>query len=181
MNEDIIKELNELIQLDHDATKTYEHALERIDGEDENVRVDLQDFKQDHVRHIEDLRDVIEELGGTPIEPSRDLKSVLLEGVTKLRSVSGTIGALKAMRMNEKLTNRAYDKAMELGSVEAVQDVLEANLADERRHLIAIEAHIARLSTVDAILADDDYTYEDRDRETYEIIDDDDALRRPTS
>ena len=145
MNEDIIKELNELIQLDHDATKTYEHALERIDGEDENVRVDLQDFMQDHMRHIEDLRDVIEELGGTPIELSCDLKSVLLEGVTKLRSVSGTIGALKAMRMNEKLTNRSYDKAADVYMPPIGQIIVIENLADERRHLAAIEAHIDRL------------------------------------
>jgi hypothetical protein len=59
--------------------------------------------------------------------------------------VTGTLGALKAMRMNEQLTNRSYDRAAELDLPAGPRAFVIANLADERRHLAAIEAHIERL------------------------------------
>ncbi len=142
---DIVEELNELAQLDFDASKTYEEALAHLDQDDAVVRTDLDSFRLDHLRHITELRRAVEALGGAPIEPSRDLKGVLLEGMTKLRSVTGTSGALKAMRMNEKLTNRSYRRASELDLPPGAREVVLAGLADERRHLAAIEAHIARL------------------------------------
>ncbi|MBX3155551.1 MAG: ferritin-like domain-containing protein [Deltaproteobacteria bacterium] len=142
-NDEIIEQLNDLIKLDHDASKTYEAALERVDEKDQEVRIDLQTFMQDHLRHVTDLSVVITSLGGTPIEPGRDIKGVLLEGLTKLRSVTGTMGALKAMRMNEKLTNRSYEQAARKDLPPIAADLVEANLQDERRHLASIEQHIA--------------------------------------
>jgi rubrerythrin len=154
-SEDIIKELNGLVQLDFDASLTYEQALQSIDEEDPEVREDLEAFRQDHLQHIDDLQRLILELGGQPIEPSRDVKGVLLEGLTKLRGITGTVGALKAMRMNEKLTNRSYDKMAELGLPQEAVQVIAVNLADERRHLAVIEAHLARL-TGDEVFEDDE-------------------------
>ena len=141
---DIVKALNDLVQLDFDASKTYEQAIDHCD--DELVKSDLRSFMQDHVRHIADLTAAIVDLGGQPIEPKRDVKGVVLESMTRLRAVTGTSGALKAMRMNEKLTNRSYDKAAELSVPPRIREILLANLDDERRHLAAIEAHIARLT-----------------------------------
>ncbi len=141
---DIVKALNELVQLDYDASKTYEQALEHVD--DEHVRADLRAFREDHLRHITQLSAAIRELGGEPIEPKRDVKGLVLESVTRLRSARGTAGALKAMRTNEKLTNRSYDKAAELSLAPAAREIVLANLDDERRHLAAIEAHIARVT-----------------------------------
>lgn len=142
-DDDLIKELNQLIQLDYEASLTYEQALQQV--EDVQARSALQAFMQDHLQHITDLRSVIKELGGTPIEPSRDLKGVLLEGMTKLRDALGTLSALKAMRLNEKLTNRRHEKTSELDLPPRARHVVAANLHDERRHLAAIRAHIARL------------------------------------
>jgi rubrerythrin len=142
---EIVRELNALIQLDFDASRTYDQALKHVDERDVEVRASLESFRNDHLRHIVALRTVIEAHGGASIDPSWDLKGLLLEGMTKLRSVTGTLGALKAMRMNEKLTNRSYDRAAELELTLQAREVVLANLADERRHLAAIEAHIARL------------------------------------
>ncbi len=154
MKDNIVDELNKLIQLDFDASKTYEQALEHAE-DDEQVREDLTAFRADHLRHIGDLGIVIRRLRGEPIEPNRDVKGVLLEGMTKLRSVTGVKGALKAMRMNEKLTNKTYDKASEMDLPAEVRAVIDANLADERRHLATIDAHLERLG-VDIGDADDE-------------------------
>lgn len=140
----IIETLNSLIQLDFDAVKTYEQALDRV--VDPEVEDDLEAFLADHERHITDLAEVIRGLGGAPKEVSRDFKGILLEGMTALRSVTGTLGALKAMRMAEKLTNSTYDSALALDLPGHVRAVVMVNREDERRHLSVIATHIERLS-----------------------------------
>lgn len=166
---ELVEELNELIQLDYDASKTYEQALEHIRDGDGEVRADLEAFRGDHLRHIEELRAQIERQGGAAIEPGRDVKGLLLEGMTRLRSVTGTLGALKAMRMNEKLTNRSYERASDLGLPPGVRDIVLANLADERRHLAAIEGHITRLrERADTDDKDDDK--DDDDEDTRDVV-----------
>jgi rubrerythrin len=135
--------LNKLIQLDFDAACTYREALLHVD--DPAVRDDLHAFLGDHERHVMELSSIIRDLGGTPIEAHRDFKGALLEGVTRLRS-RGTVGALRAMRTNEKLTNRVYDRAADFYMPPIAQAIVMENLADERRHLAAIEAHIDRLT-----------------------------------
>jgi hypothetical protein len=135
--------LNKLIQLDFDAAGTYREALLHVD--DPSARSDLHMFLGDHERHVMELSRIVRDLGGTPINVHRDLKGVILEGMTRLRS-RGTLGALRAMRMNERLTNRSYDKASEVYMPPLGQVIVMENLADERRHLAAIEAHIERLA-----------------------------------
>lgn len=141
---DVIARLNDLIQLDYDAIQAYDKAIEHCD--DLDAQEDLEDFRLDHERHIADLGTVILDLGGEPESTGRDLKGVLIEGLTALRSVTGTLGALKAMRMNEKLTNRTYEKALQRTLPLAVREVVRQNLQDERRHLAGIRAHIERIS-----------------------------------
>ena len=138
----VCDQLNKLIQLDYDAAGTYREALLHID--DPVVRSDLHAFLGDHERHVMELTSIIRDLSGTPIDAHRDFKGVILEGMTRLRS-RGTLGALKAMRTNEKLTNRAYDKASEVYMPPIGRAIVMENLNDERRHLAAIEAHIDRL------------------------------------
>jgi uncharacterized protein (TIGR02284 family) len=138
-----VEAMNELIQLDYDAVQAYKQAIEKID--DTIARLDLESFQADHERHIVDLSQAVRLLGGEPERAGRDLKGILLEGLTALRSVTGTMGALKAMRMNEKLTNRSYERALEAKLPPAARDVVLRNREDERRHLAAIEQHIERL------------------------------------
>ena len=139
----VVDHLNKLIQLDYDASLTYRDALEHVD--DPVVRFDLETFQVEHERHIMQLSGIIRDFGGTPIEVHRDLKGAVLEGLTKLRSRRGTLGALRAMRTNEKITNRNYDKVAEKNMPPLAAAVVVEHLEDERRHHAAISAHIVRL------------------------------------
>jgi rubrerythrin len=139
----VIDKLNELIQLDADAIQLYETAIEHID--DIAARQDLRAFKSDHERHVTDLARVVMDIGGHAIAPNRDLKGALLEAITAMRSVTGNLGALKAMRTNEKLTNKTYQRAFDLALPPVAYDAVVANREDERVHLAAIEMHINRL------------------------------------
>ena len=143
--DEMIEQLDDLIQLDHDAVQAYSQAIQRLDAEDLAVRHELESFRADHERHITDLQNAIRALGGEPREISRDLKGALLEGFTALRSATGTLGALKAMQTNEKHTNKAYSRAADVRLPLVARDVVARNFDDERRHLAAIKAHIARI------------------------------------
>ena len=69
-----------------------------------------------------------------------------LANVRCLNAMGGTVGALRAMRTNEKLTNRSYDKALDFYMPPLGQAIVLENLKDERRHLATIEAHLERLT-----------------------------------
>lgn len=141
MHEKVITVLNDLIQLDIDAVHAYGQAIESV--EDVVIRGRLLEFQNDHERHIRELGQVVREQGGTPIEHKRDLKGFLIEGMTAIRSATGTRGALKAMKSNEMLTNRKYDKALEEDLPPRVRDLVLRNRDDERRHLQYIESCLA--------------------------------------
>jgi uncharacterized protein (TIGR02284 family) len=138
MNENVISVLNDLIQLDIDAVHAYAQAVDNV--EDSVVRGRLLEFQSDHERHIRELTEVVLEQGGTPIEHKRDFKGFLIEGMTAIRSSTGTKGALKAMKTNEVLTNRKYDKALDEDLPPRVRDLVLRNREDERRHLQYIES-----------------------------------------
>jgi uncharacterized protein (TIGR02284 family) len=138
MNENVISVLNDLIQLDIDAVHAYGQAIDNV--EDSVVRGRLLEFQNDHERHIRELSEAVHEQGGTAIEHKRDFKGFLIEGMTAIRSATGTKGALKAMKTNEVLTNRKYDKALDEDLPPRVRDLVLRNRDDERRHLQYIES-----------------------------------------
>lgn len=132
-----IEILSKLVKLDIDATHAYEEALENI--EHSNIKVQISSFKQDHERHIRELSDCIRDLGGEAPKMSKDFKGYLIEGFTKVRSLTGTEGALKAMKSNEMLTNKIYQEALNQDFTPRVREVVRKNREDERRHLEYIE------------------------------------------
>jgi rubrerythrin len=133
----IAKRLIALAQLDIDAVHAYTQAIEEIDLP--KVRDELEGFCADHLRHIDELSALIISMDAEPPQYKKDFKGYLIEGMTALRSATGTAGALKAMRMNEKLTNARYEAALDGELPDDVLTVVRANLEDERRHLRFIE------------------------------------------
>src|SRR4051812_18601845 len=95
----IAQKLISLAQLDIDTSHAYLQAIEQIDIP--LVREQLTNFLIDHERHILDLAPLIIQMDGEPPQYKKDLKGYVIEGMTALRSLTGTAGALKAMRMNE--------------------------------------------------------------------------------
>jgi len=140
MDKSTLKKLNALIQLDIDAVYCYDQAIERI--EDRDIAENLQNFRGDHEQHIDALSAIVNENGGEPPERSPDMKGYLLQGMTALRSASGTEGALKAMEMNEKTTNKRYEDAQNWVVPPDIHAVLQKNLDDEKRHLEYIQSQL---------------------------------------
>jgi uncharacterized protein (TIGR02284 family) len=138
--DDLIKKLCKLSQLDIDAMGAYEKAIEHIEENDADIKIQLNSFKADHQKHIQDLGTHIRSLGGTPPKETPDFSGLLQKGYTALRSITGTEGALNAMETNEQSTNKAYAEALEeTGLPEDVRILLAKNRADEARHLEYIQ------------------------------------------
>lgn len=138
---DIVDMLNDLIQLDHDAIQAYEAAISRIDNAEHQRQ--LTAFRDDHVRHTEELSRVVRELGGEPATgPS--MKQVLTVGKVAFADMMGNRAVLQAMKTNEDDTNTAYERAAGRSDLPAAAvPVIQAALSDERRHRDWIEKTIA--------------------------------------
>lgn len=133
--------LKSLMQLDVDAVHAYTQAIDSI--EHRAVGDQLITFRGDHERHINELAACIRRFGGTPPERSRDFKGFLIEGFTAIRSMTGTEGALKAMKSNEETTNKQYGDAMMIDFPADVRALIERNFDDEKRHLAYVEHALA--------------------------------------
>ena len=132
-SEALIKRLNELLMLDHDAVDAYQQAISRMKSD--ICKRQLQDFQGDHRRHISDLKDCIGRYGGKAADRS-DVKGFFLKGMTAISAMAGDEMALKAMQANERLTNARYADALNDKTMpDDVQKVVAKNRADEARHL----------------------------------------------
>ena len=139
-NQKILKVLVNLAQLDIDAENAYGQALTHINNKEYYEQIAK--FRDDHLDHINDLSSLIRAYGGKSPERTLDFTGYLIEGFTSLRSVTGLIGALKAMEMNEILTNKIYkDTLSSEDSKNWPEDILSAvkkNYFDEVKHLAYI-------------------------------------------
>jgi uncharacterized protein (TIGR02284 family) len=126
--EDLLKDL---IMLDYDAADAYQAATDRL----ENVRFkQLTQFKGDHLRHIDELGQILSGMGRT-VPKEGDMKSILAKGKVVIAGLIGDRAILEAMRTNEADTNTAYERAVNHDDVSSTaRSVLQHGLQDERRH-----------------------------------------------
>lgn len=134
---DLVKELNSLCKLDIDAYFAYQETLHHI--EEKEIKANIERFRVDHERHIKDISEELRTLGEKPPEFSRDLKGYVLDVFTKVRSLTGTEGALKALKGGEETTNKKYGAAVKLDFPTNIKTLIERNYHDEQNHLKWIE------------------------------------------
>lgn len=139
----IVKNLDNLIELDYDAIAAYKEAVDRLESPAFKTR--LKEFLGDHERHVEVLSELVRAEGGTPPK-SGDFKKILTKGQVVLADLGDDKAILKAMKVNEEQTNSKYEKAVEEGFPNHIQSLLEQGLADERRHREWITEAIDTLS-----------------------------------
>ena len=128
-----VAKLRSLAQLDADAVGAYDAAIARV--HEPLVRERLNDFRVDHVRHVQDLNAFIQRLGGESVELKPDLKGTAMRSLTAVTSLMGTEAALVAMLGNEEFTNRAYQLALQFDWGPDIRGLIQKNREDEHRHL----------------------------------------------
>jgi rubrerythrin len=142
--QEIIDQLTDLAQLDIDAYHAYEQAIVEIEGA--AVREQLLVFKEEHRTHYLNLSETITKLGAAAPEFSKGFKGHILEGLTAIRSMSGTKGALKAMQSNEQTTTKRYREALGSELPPDIRSLLERHHSDEKKHLAYMEKALKKVS-----------------------------------
>jgi rubrerythrin len=132
-----VSKLRSLAQLDADAVGAYDAAISRVD--EPLIREKLNEFRIDHVRHLQDLNTFIQQFGGEPVELKPGLKGAAMKMATAASSMMGTHAALAAMLGNEEFANRAYEYALRFEWSAEVRGLIQKNREDERRHLAWIQ------------------------------------------
>lgn len=145
-NERLISRLNDLIEFNHDAIEAYQAAIERIQCA--STRRSLMGFRKDHDQHTRSLSRHVRELGGSPAQGPDMLRHLTHGRVVIADLVDGDRAILIAMRANEEMTTRRYERvlATEAGMPPSVCDSLQAHLRDEYRHLDWIRARIDEIA-----------------------------------
>lgn len=131
--QDVLDGLNDLLQLDYDAISAYQAAIEKLDSAEYSQQIS--GFLRDHERHVRDLTDLIQQLGGTPAnEPHAT--APLKEGLQRLAAAGGDRGVLMAFRANEFQVRSKYDDyAAKANRWPAdAKRVVDRNALDEERH-----------------------------------------------
>lgn len=135
--------LKSLIELEYDALAAYKSAVERLESAD--IKQTMGDFMADHNRHVNDLSEVMRQMGETP-PTSGDAKQLLAQGKVVLANMMGDKQILKAMETNEDDTNTAYERATARGDAAVeLKTLFQSSLSDERRHREWIRSRIAQM------------------------------------
>lgn len=127
----LIAELNDLLQLDHDAVEAYTIAIDLVRSP--AYRETLVQYRADHKRHIEELAALVRARGGLPTElphPTAPLKLA----VQALGAAPGDTTLLLAFKAVEGQGRDKYRRAAQRSHARDVAEVIHRAAEDENRH-----------------------------------------------
>jgi len=128
----LVAELNDLLQLDHDAVQAYGIAIDYV--EDEQLRDRLIEFRGDHERHIDELTELIRAHGGIPIETAHIPTGMFKAAVQRAGAERGDRALMLAFKANERQVRDKYRRHADGPHSPEVRAVLARAAADEERH-----------------------------------------------
>lgn len=139
--------LTDLVKLDFDAADAYQAAIDRLQNPE--FRATLALFREDHLRHVDELSEVLNEVlkasGKTPPQEG-GVKGYLTQGKVVMGGLMGDKAIIQAMKTNEDDTNTAYDRAVAFKAAPAdTHQIFTRAQLDERRHRDWMEATLAKL------------------------------------
>ena len=118
----LVSELNDLLQLDHDAVQAYTIAIENL--ENESARSTLMEFRADHERHITDLTRVIRQHDGIPLELAHIPTGAFKAAVQRIGAAGNDRSILLAFKANEGQAMEKYRRAARNGHPAEVAELL---------------------------------------------------------
>ncbi len=140
-NREIAQELRNLALLDIEATREYDWAIGRIS--DEGIREQLEDFREDHIEHVDNLNMYIRQLG-EKLPDERELNESRLhrpgfEPGFEPRQI------LHTLENDEKLIASRYEEALDKVLVPEIVADLESDFEEDQMHVQSIQGIISEL------------------------------------
>ena len=146
----LLATLRHLVLADIDAITAYTQAIDHC--ADEALARTLSLFRADHHRHVRNLGDAMERLGGRP-PAQADFSGFAIASFTAIAADAGRAGALAAMEGNEIVTNDAYRQALSRYLPDDIRRLVERNYADEEHHLATLRRESHQTGMAGEILA----------------------------
>lgn len=137
---ELLKALEELVQVDIDTVHTYNRVLDEIS--DEIIRTRLDTFRKEHINHVTAVSNEIRSLGGEPPELTKDFKGYVIEAFAALRTAVGMKSALKALRTAENITYRYYENIVSKEMPPEIKKRLKQNFSEKKVHLDYIDNNL---------------------------------------
>jgi rubrerythrin len=128
----LLRALNDLLQLDEDAIRSYQVAIDALSTE--TLKRKVRQFRRDHQRHVRELSDLIREYGGTPLKIPHLSTGFVKLAVQALGAAGGDRTVLLMFRANEWESARKYADVARRRYPPAVREVLRRGAEDEQRH-----------------------------------------------
>jgi len=139
----LVAQLNDLLQLDHDAVQAYGLAIEGL--RNQAHRDTLTRFRGDHERHIRNLTELIEAHGGTPIQLSHIPTGPMKLAVQAVGNLGGDREVLLAFKSNERQVRDKYRRFADQSHDVDVAEILNRNAADEEKHYTWVSQALERM------------------------------------
>jgi rubrerythrin len=129
-----LSSLQELLHIDVDAVTLYDAALRMI--RHPMLEQALMEFRSDHLRHIRELNDCIEQLGGERAGIEVNAEQCELHGFTPIEEGMPLEAVFMAMVDGEQITNQTYERILKEDWAPEIHSLIDRNFVDEQRHLL---------------------------------------------
>ena len=130
--------LSTLLEMDRDAVKLYDEAA-RVMGTPD-LGIDATRTRNQHEAHAMRIEKTIRDRGQQPRNATAQFVSIMelhLSSISRARDADETMITL---RMAERIMNLEYAELLQMEMPEDLRSMLTENLADEQRHLEAVES-----------------------------------------
>jgi len=139
----LLAELQDLLQLDHDAVAVYSLAIHTLDSR--VYREALLEYRGDHERHIEDLERLISQRGGS-VSVLPHIPTGFFKLATQAMGIAGgDRGIFLAFRANERQVRNKYGRHAARAHPLEVAELLRRNADDEEKHFAWVSAALTEL------------------------------------
>ena len=141
-NKQIVEDLNGLISIDYQTMDLYDQAAQEVHNA--AYQSTLETFRQETLRHIQELTNAIEQLGGEPTQQKK-AKHLQLDDLND-SEILHDADVLEQIKQNEIKVNVLYERFFQkyAGKLE-INCLLKNGLDDERRHKKWLKTTIAAL------------------------------------
>jgi rubrerythrin len=143
----LLRALNDLLQLDADAIRSYQVAIDAFS--DEALKRRVRQFRREHQRHVRELTALVQERGGTPLKTPHLSTGFVKLAVQALGAAGGDRAVLLMFRANEWESARKYADVARRRYPRPVREVLRRAAEDERKHYRWAAETLAKLGAGD--------------------------------